>query len=322
MTSLAEVRGAVNAAAPRVAALLAPTPLQHSPLLSERAGVPVHLKCEHVQPTGSFKVRGAANALTLLRQAGHERVVAASTGNHGMAVAHVGGLLGVAVEIHLPEGTEPVKLRGLEALGAAVVRVPGDATAAEAHGRRAAATAGLPYLSPYNDLAVIAGQGTMGLEIAAQLPEVAAVYAAAGGGGMLSGLGAVLGRRRAPRVEVVGCWPEAAPTLLRCIEAGEQVEVPEGPTLSDGTAGGLEPGAITPPLASRVMGRGLEVSEEAIAAAMRTLLASDRWLVEGAAGVALAAALADRAPRRGPIVVVLCGRNVGADVAARVLGTA
>jgi len=319
--AVAEVAAAVDAAAPRVAALLAPTPLQHSPVLSGLAGAPVHLKCEHVQPTGSFKVRGAANALTLLAEAGHTRVVAASTGNHGMAVAHVGGLLGVEVEVHVPEGTEPVKLRGLEALGAAVVRVPGDATAAEAHARRAATAAGLPYLSPYNDLAVIAGQGTMGLEIAAQLPEVGSVYAAAGGGGMLSGIGAVLGRRRAPRVEVVGCWPEAAPTLLRCIEAGEQVDVAEEPTISDGTAGGLEPGAITPALASRVMGRGLEVSEEAIAEAMRTLLATDRWLVEGAAGVALAAALADPAPRPGPRVVVLCGRNVGADVVARVLGS-
>ena len=159
----------------------------------------------------------------------------------------------------------------------------------------------------------------MGVEIAAQLPDVATVYAAAGGGGMLSGIGVVLGRRRAPRVDVVGCWPEAAPTLLRCIEAGEQIDVAERPTISDGTAGGLEPGAITPALASRVMGRGLEVSEAAIAEAMRTLLSSDRWLVEGAAGVALAAALADPAPRRGPVVVVLCGRNVGPDVVARVL---
>ena len=125
MTSIAEVSAAIDAAVPRVAALLAPTPLQHSPLLSELAGVPVHLKCEHVQPTGSFKVRGAANALTLLREAGHARVVAASTGNHGMAAAHVGALLGVEVEVHVPEGTEPVKLSGLEALGADVRLVAG-----------------------------------------------------------------------------------------------------------------------------------------------------------------------------------------------------
>lgn len=322
MIAVGDVAAAVDAAVPRVAALLAPTPLQHSPVLSELAGAPVHLKCEHVQPTGSFKVRGAANALTLLGESGHARVVAASTGNHGMAVAHVGALLGIEVEVHVPEATEPVKLGGLEALGAAVRRIPGDATAAEAHARRRAAAAGLPYLSPYNDLAVIAGQGTMAVEIAAQLPEVATVYAAAGGGGMLSGIGAVLGRRRTLRVEVVGCWPEAAPTLLRCIEAGEQVDVTERPTISDGTAGGLEPGAITPALAGRVMSRGLEVSEAAIEEAMRTLLASDRWLVEGAAGVALAAALADSGGRRGPLVVVLCGRNVGPAVAARALGAA
>ena len=139
----------------------------------------------------------------------------------------------------------------------------------------------------------------MGVEIAAQLPDVATVYVAAGGGGMLSGIGAVLGRRRAPRVEVVGCWPEAAPDA--CCGASRRASRstwPSGRRISDGTAGGLEPGAITPALAGRVMGRGLEVSEAAIAEAMRTLLASDRWLVEGAAGVALAAALADPAPAR------------------------
>ena len=309
---------AIEAALPRVRALLAPTPLQHSPALSERAGRPVHLKCEHVQPTGSFKVRGAANALTLLREAGHTRAVAASTGNHGMAAAHVAGLLGMEVEVYVPRDTAPVKLRGLRASGAAVRTVAGDAAAAEAAARAAAGRAGLPYLSPYNDPAVIAGQGTMGAEIAEQLPGAAAVYIAAGGGGMLSGAGAAL-RERAPAAQVVGCWPEAAPTLLRCIEAGAQVEVAEGSTLSDGTAGGLEPGAITPALAAGVMSRAREVSEEAIAEGMRELMRSDRWLVEGAAAVALAAALSDPAPPPGPAVVVLCGRNVDPEVAARVL---
>ncbi len=272
-----------------------------------------------MQPTGSFKVRGAANAMTLLRDAGHDRVVTASTGNHGMAAAWVGARLGLAVEVHVPDATEPVKLRGLEALGARVRRVPGTSADAERHARRAAGRAGLPYLSPYNDPAVIAGQGTAGVEIAAQLPEAAAVYASVGGGGLLSGMGAAV-RARLPRTEIVGCWPAAAPTLLRCIEAGAPVEVAEGPTLSDGTAGGIEPGAITLGLAARVMGRGREVSEEAIADALRTLLESDRWIVEGAAGVALAAAMADPSRLRGPIVVVLCGRNIGPAAARRVFG--
>lgn len=321
MSPVEQIARGVDAALARVRALLPPTPLQHSPLLSERAGRPVHLKCEHVQPTGSFKVRGAANALTVLRERGHARAVVASTGNHGMAAAHVAGLLDMDVEVYVPRGTAPVKLRGLEALGADVHTVDGDAAAAEAAARARAGSAGLPYVSPYNDPDVIAGQGTMGVEIAGRLPEVAAVYIAAGGGGMLSGAGAAL-RARVPGVEVVGCWPEAAPTLLRCIEAGTQVEVAEGPTLSDGTAGGLEPGAITPALAAGVMSRAREVSEEEIAGAMRDLARSDRWLVEGAAGVALAAALSDPASPPGPAVVVLCGRNVDPEVAARVLATA
>lgn len=191
--SVAEIAAGVEAATPRVARLLAPTPLQHSPILSELVGVPVHLKCEHVQPTGSFKVRGAANALTLLRAEGHTRVITASTGNHGMAAAHIGALLAVAVEVHIPEGTEPVKRRGLEALGATLRTVPGDSSDAERHARDAADRAGLPYLSPYNDPAVICGQGTVGVEIVERLPDVAAVYASVGGGGLVSGIGAALG---------------------------------------------------------------------------------------------------------------------------------
>ena len=318
---VADIAAGAREAGPRVARLLAPTPLQHSPVLSALLGAPVHLKCEHVQPTGSFKVRGAANALTLLRAEGRRRVVTASTGNHGMAVAHVGGVLGVAVEVHVPEDVEPAKRRGLEALGAAVRTVRGDSAEAERHARAAAGSAGLPYLSPYNDPAVICGQGTAGAEIARQLPGVAAVYVSVGGGGLLSGIGAVLGEL-APHAAVVGCWPAAAPTLLRCIEAGRSVEVAESATVSDGTAGGVEPGAITIDLASRVMDHGVEVGEPAILEAMRTLLDSDRWIVEGAAGVALAGAMADRARPEGPVVVVLCGRNLGPAVAGRLLAPA
>ncbi len=316
---VAEIAAGVGAAAGRVAGLLAPTPLQHSPVLSGLVGTPVHLKCEHVQPTGSFKVRGAANALTLLHAEGHARVITASTGNHGMAAAHVGALLGVRVEVHVPQGTEPVKRRGLEALGAAIVTVLGDSSDAERHARATAQRTGLPYLSPYNDPAVVCGQGTVALEILEQLPDVAAVYASVGGGGLLSGMGAALAGP-APGAAVVGCWPSAAPTLLRCIEAGRFVEVVEHPTVSDGTAGGIERGAITVDLAARVIDRAVEVSEPAILEAMRILLDSDRWIVEGAAAVALAGAMADSARPDGPIVVVLCGRNLGPEVARQAFG--
>ena len=319
--TVAEIAAGVEAATPRVARLLAPTPLQHSPILSEMAGVPVHLKCEHVQPTGSFKVRGAANALTLLRAEGHTRVITASTGNHGMAAAHVGALLGMWVEVHVPVGTEPVKRRGLEALGAAIVTVLGDSSDAERHARAAAANAGVPYLSPYNDPAVVCGQGTVALEILEQLPEVAAVYASVGGGGLLSGIGATLGARM-PGAAVVGCWPSAAPTLLRCIEAGGFVDVVEEATVSDGTAGGIERGAITLDLATRVIDHAVEVSESGIIEAMRLLFESDRWIVEAAAAVALAGAMSDAARPDGPIVVVLCGRNLGPEVARRAFGDA
>ncbi|MDH0343100.1 MULTISPECIES: threonine/serine dehydratase [Chromobacterium] len=287
------------------------TPLEHSPALSALTGCEVYLKCEHLQRTGSFKFRGASNKLRLLDPAARrDGVLAASTGNHGQAVALAGRLLGVPVTVYAPASAAAVKLDAIRALGADLELVDGDALAAELAAGDAARRAGLPFVSPYNDLEVVAGQGTVGMELAEQCPELDAVFVSVGGGGLISGIGAAM-RRLAPDVEMVGCWPETAATMHASLQAGRIVEVDEGETLSDGTAGGVEPGAVTFELCRAVIRHGALVSEADIRAALRLLAQTERWMVEGAAGVALAGLL-QLAPRyQGKkVAVVLCGRNI------------
>ncbi|MEM8766077.1 MAG: threonine/serine dehydratase [Pseudomonadota bacterium] len=272
----------------------------------------VWLKCEHLQHTGSFKFRGALNRLMALAPEEHARgVIAASTGNHGQGIARAARILGIAATVYVPETAAPVKLAPMRALGAEVVTVPGDGLAAELEGRRAAAADGRVFVSPYNDPIVVAGQGTIGLELAEQLPTLDALFVSVGGGGLISGIGAAL-KAANPELKLIGCWPENAPAMARCLNAGQIHEVAESATLSDGTAGGVEADAITFQSCQALIDEQRFVSEVEIAAALARLAREERWIVEGSAGVALAAFLADRtAYARQRVAVVLCGRNIG-----------
>jgi threonine dehydratase len=271
----------------------------------------VLLKGEHQLPTGSFKLRGATNKLRLLGEGARSLgVLTASTGNHGQAVALAGRRRGVPVTVYVSAETAPAKMAAIRALGAVLAVVDGPPIEAELAARRRASADGVPYISPYNDLDVIAGQGTLGVELAEQMPELDAVFIAVGGGGLVAGAGTAL-KALSPRTRVIGAWPENSPCMKRALEAGEIVEVPEKPTLSDGTAGAVEHGSVTFPLCQAVIDETVEVSESAIAEAMRQVAEHERWMVEGAAGVALAglSARAD-AYRGGTVAVVLCGRNI------------
>ncbi|HXZ07998.1 MAG TPA: threonine/serine dehydratase [Paraburkholderia sp.] len=293
---------------------VAVTPLTHSPLLSEETGCDVFLKCEHLQHTGSFKFRGATNKLRLMDpQLRRNGVATVSTGNHGQGVALAGKLAGVPVTVYASVSASPVKLNAIRALGANVVTIDASTLEVELEAARRAEREGLPFISPYNDIDVIAGQGTIGIELAEQHPDLAAVFVSVGGGGMISGIGSAL-EKASPTTDVVGCWPANATTLYRCLQAGKVIEVEETETISDGTAGGVDPGTITLPLAQRVIDRTVLVSEEEIKAAMKRLAQTDRWMVEGAAGVALASML-QIAPmyRSKAVAVVLCGRNIMLD---------
>ncbi len=290
---------------------VAVTPLAHSTWFSADSGCEVYFKCEHLQHTGSFKFRGASNTLRLLDESARAHgVITASSGNHGQGLALAGRLLGVPVTVYTTRQASPVKLDAIRALGAEVISLDTDPLSVELEAARQARSQGKPFVSPYNDPQIIAGQGTIGMELAEQLPTLDAVFVAVGGGGMISGIATALKHLR-PGVQVIGCWPANAPTLQRSLEAGRIIEMDEQDTLSDGTAGGVEPDAITFPLCQRLLDRTVLVSEQAIAQAMRDVAANERWIIEGAAGVAVAGLRELAHEYRGKrVAVVLCGRNI------------
>ncbi|EKN3560526.1 TPA: threonine/serine dehydratase [Yersinia enterocolitica] len=287
------------------------TPLEYSPLLSQHSGCEIYLKCEHLQHTGSFKFRGASNKLRLLTDEQRQRgVITASTGNHGQAMALAGKLAGVKATIYAPEQAAAIKLEAIRALGGEVELIPGDALNAELAADSAAQQQGKIYISPYNDRQIIAGQGTCGMEMVEQQPDLDAVFVAVGGGGLISGIATVL-KKLSDKTQIIGCWPANATSMYTSLENGKIQEVAEQETLSDGTAGGVEPGAITFALCQQLIDQKVLVSEQEIKDAMRLIAHTDRWMIEGAAGVALAAAL-NQAPlwQGKKVAVVLCGKNI------------
>ncbi len=288
------------------------TPLEPSSRLSTQLGCQVLLKYEHMQPTGSFKIRGATNKVRLLDSASRKAgVLTASTGNHGVAVARAGSLARVPVRVYVSNVTVPTKLAGIRSRGAELVVVDGPPLEAELAARRKAEADGLVYISPYNDMDVVAGQGTLGVELLKQEPELDAVFIAVGAGGLIGGTGSAI-KALNPRVEVIGVWPEASQCLLRALEAGRIIPVEEHETLSDGTLGAVEPGSVTFPICQAVIDTKVVVSEAEIAAAMSRLLETEDLMVEGAAGVALAGLVKSAQAYRGrKVAVVLCGRNIG-----------
>ncbi|EPZ3032614.1 threonine/serine dehydratase [Yersinia enterocolitica] len=287
------------------------TPLEYSPLLSQHSGCEIYLKCEHLQHTGSFKFRGASNKLRLLTDEQRQRgVITASTGNHGQAMALAGKLAGVKATIYAPEQAAAIKLEAIRALGGEVELIPGDALNAELAADSAAQQQGKIYISPYNDRQIIAGQGTCGMEMVEQQPDLDAVFVAVGGGGLISGIATVL-KKLSDKTQIIGCWPANATSMYASLENGKIQEVAEQETLSDGTAGGVEPGAITFALCQQLIDQKVLVSEQEIKDAMRLIAHTDRWMIEGAAGVALAAALKQAPLWQGKkVAVVLCGKNI------------
>jgi threonine dehydratase len=296
------------------------SPLQSSGPLSTDFGCSVLLKSEHLQPTGSFKIRGATNKIRLLdanaRRAG---VITASTGNHGQAVARAGSQAGVSVAVYVSASTARPKVEAIKAQGADLVVVDGAPIEAERLARRRAAEEGKVYISPYNDFDVIAGQGTVGMELAEQAPALDAVFVSVGGGGLISGVGTVL-KRLSPRTRVIGVWPENSPCMLKAMEAGRIVDVEEQETLSDGTAGAIEPGTVTLTLCREVIDETVTVTEAEIGKAMRLIAEAEHWIVEGSAGVALAG-LAKCAPsfRGRKVAAILCGRNIALETFLRAI---
>lgn len=306
---------AILAARERIRSIVLETPLVNSEQLSSRFSALVNFKLENKQRTGSFKLRGASNALSLLTpELARAGVLTSSTGNHGLAVATAARTLGIRAEIYVSPQVSAPKLEAIRNCGAEIQIVGNNALDAELAARARARDTGRVYISPYNDPDVIAGQGTVAVELINQLPRIDAVFVAVGGGGLIGGIGAYL-TAVSPRTQIIGCWPENSPALRECLKQGRIVEVPERPTLSESTAGGVEPGSITFDLCQQVIDRTVLVSEAEILSAMRELRDVEGWVVEGAAGVALAGFLkhADEFSDR-TAVIVICGGNLSPGV--------
>ncbi len=226
--------------------------------------------------------------------------------------------LGINGVIFVPENTSGAKVEVIQSFGGAVRFFGVDGLDTELHARRYAAENDMFYVSPYNDEAVIAGQGTCGVEIADQLPDIDAVIIAVGGGGLISGVGSVL-KARNENVMVIGCQPAASPVMARSIAAGHIINMESEPTLSDGTAGGIERDAITFAINQAVVDEFVVISEEKIASAMRLFMQREGDTIEGAAGVAVAALLEKQAQLYGKrVAVIICGGNIDDDRLARI----
>jgi threonine dehydratase len=313
-------------AARRIGARVLATPLERSAVLSADLGCEVWLKLECQQRTGSFKLRGALNRLLTPPAAAGSRpetrargVLTCSAGNHGLGVAEAARLTGIRATIVVPENASPAKVEALRRAGVELLLVGADYDAAEAQAPGIAAERGLTFVSPYDDPFVIAGAGTVGLEVMRELPEVGTILVPVGGGGLASGIG-IAAKGINPNVRVVGVQSESSPSMVAALAAGKLVWVECGDSLADGLAGNIAPGSITFPLVRDHLDDVVTVPEAAIAAAMRAFLDQHHLIVEGAGAVGLAALQSGRL--RGlpePIVLIVSGGNVATGVLAGLL---
>jgi len=311
----------VQTAERRIRPYIRQTYLEPSPYFSEISGANIFFKCENLQHTGSFKARGAMNKLLSLNSAELDRgVITASTGNHGAAVAYALGQLRANGIVFVPSHAASSKVEAIKRLGAEVRYHGTDSVEAEAHARQYASDHGLTFISPYNDPQIIGGQGTIGLELARQLEHIDVVFVAIGGGGMISGIAGYLKRLR-PDCRIIGCSPANSQVMIQSIKAGEILDLPSQPTLSDGTAGGVEPGSITFPLCQELVDDYETVSEEEIKRCLRQFLVSHHMLIEGSAAVPIAAMLKRLDELQGQnVVIVLCGANIDLEILTEILG--
>jgi threonine dehydratase len=301
------------------------TPLIDWAAASEECGTEILLKCEHQQKTGSFKVRGALAKLLSLSDDQRDRgVVAASTGNHGLGVAHALSAVGGTGIVCVPSHASPVKVAAIHRYGVDVRVMGQDPAETESLARLLAAEARMSYISPYNDLDVIAGQGTVGEEIVQQLAgrAVDALVVAVGGGGLISGIGAAI-KSALPGVRIIGASPANDAAMAASVRAGKVVQVDALPTISDGTAGGVEEGSITLPLCTELVDEWVLIPEPEINSALRFVIDTEHQLIEGAAAVAIAAGLKASHNSGGQaIAIVSCGANISSSALADAIASA
>ena len=310
----------IIAASDRIKDHVRRTTFEWSPMISHYTGADVWLKMENQQHTGSFKFRGAINKMLTLSQSERESgIYGASTGNHGAAVAYACQKLEVPCIIYVPEKSSDAKLANMKSYGAEIRVFGKDCMDGELKAREVSDTTGGVYLSPYNDPEVVNGQGTIGWEIESQCDGLDAVIVSVGGGGLISGVAGYL-KAIWPDIEVVAASPANHAVMIRSLEAGEIIKIEPVPTISDGTAGGVEEGSITFEMCQQFVDHTILLTEDEINNGIIQMMEKERVLVEGAAGTAIAALIKMKDQLKDKRVgIVICGRNISLDVLRKIL---
>jgi threonine dehydratase len=292
----------------RIRPFIYETPLLPSRTIGQQRSSTALFKAENLQLTGSFKIRGAASKMTSLPR--DQRVITASSGNHGIGAAHAASVIGQNLTVVLPEIVTSAKLERIRSYGVDVILHGAETGLAEQHAQGLAASEKLAYVSPYNDPDIIAGQGTIALELLEQAERIDNVFVAMGGGGLISGIGSVL-KSFSPHTRVIGVSAANSAALAASMSAGRVVDTDHLDTLAEAVAGGLDEDSLTLGLSMSVIDEVVTCTEAEIAAAMRDLLLGEHMLVEGAAALALAGfrQVAEKCAGQ-TNVVLLCGGNV------------
>lgn len=300
----------IGAARARIAGTIRPTPVEPSPSLTEHVGHPVHLKLEHHQRSGSFKLRGAANAILRLTPEERARgVVAVSTGNHGRGVARAARENGVRAVVAMSRLVPQNKVDAIRAEGAEVVITGRSQDEAEVEAKRLAAE-GMVMIPPFDHADIIAGQGTLGLEILEAMPEVSTILVQLSGGGLIAGIAAAVKATR-PDVSIVGISMTRGAAMHASLAAGHPVAVEELPTLADSLGGGIGlKNRYTFQMVRELVDAVVLLDEHEIAAGIRHAYFAERQIVEGSGAVGIGALLAGKIRPDGPTMVLLSGGNI------------
>jgi len=310
----------IRAARERIAGKVERTPCAVSQSLSDTAGHPVHLKLEHHQTTGAFKLRGASNAIASLSAEEKSRgVVAASTGNHGRALAHAAKLEGIRAVICMSRLVPENKLDAIRSLGADIRIVGNSQDDAQQEVDRLVAEERLVMLPPFDHPDIIAGQGTLGLEIMEQVPDAAAVLVPLSGGGLAAGVAAAV-KGVSPGTKVIGISMARGAAMKASLDAGRPVQVEELPTLADSLGGGIGlDNRLTFGMCRDLLEDVVLLAEDEIAAGIRHAYEKEREIVEGAGAVGIGALLAGKVKVSGPTVLILSGRNIDMGLHRRIV---
>lgn len=310
----------VVAARQRITPFVAHTPLTHSPELSRRTGQPVYLKKDHLQPTGSFKLRGATNAvLSLVQKGGAASVGAASTGNHGRALAHAASAAGLRAIICMSSLVPGNKVEAIRALGAEARIVGRSQDEAQEEIDRLCVETGLIDVPPFDNAAVIAGQGTLGLEIAEDREDLEAVLVPLSGGGLIAGV-ALAVKSLSPSTRVIGVSMERGAAMAAALQAGRPVAVEELETLADSLGGGIGlQNRYTYGMVRELVDEVILLSEREIAEAIAFAFETDDEVIEGAGAVGIGALLSGKFEPAGPTALVLSGCNIDPVVHAQIV---